>query len=83
MVKIHKVIVVGDKQTGKTSLIMKYLDGVFPNNPQLDSSSKRKEVTIGNEMDISISGIPVKENNEIVYPDSFSEKQKSHSVSLI
>ena len=49
MVKIHKVIVVGDKQTGKTSLIMKYLDGVFPTNPQLDSSSKRKEVTIGNE----------------------------------
>ena len=32
MSNIHKVIVVGDKQTGKTSLIMKYLkSGVMIN----------------------------------------------------
>ena len=44
MSNIHKVIVVGDKQTGKTSLIMKYLDGMFPQTAKLDSSFKRKEV---------------------------------------
>ena len=49
MANIHKVIVVGDKETGKTSLIMKYIDGMFPQNPKLDSSFKRKEVTYNNK----------------------------------
>lgn len=47
----YRVVVVGDKQVGKTSLIAKFISGEFPNSPEytIEDKEHRKKVTIPGE----------------------------------
>ena len=46
MTKLHKIITLGDKETGKTSFLLKYLRGVFPNEDNLLLGSTFENKTV-------------------------------------